>query len=94
MINKHITNHRKKTNKVVVFSCRYLPKLSNTGTINETFQQSGKQDSLRHILNSLANMYEGSGSQFFKTTPGRQSGPEAFDESMLVMTFLTNLGVT
>ena len=38
-------------------------------------------------------MYEGSGSHLFKTTPGGQSGPAAFDESMLVMTFLTNFGV-
>ena len=34
-------------------------------------------------------MYESSGSQFFRTTTGIQSGPEVFDESMFVMTFLT-----
>ena len=39
-------------------------------------------------------MYEYSGSQFFRTTIGIQSGPDAFDESMVVMTFLTILGVT
>ena len=38
-------------------------------------------------------MYESSGSQFFRTTTGIQSGPEAFDESRFVMTFLTILGV-
>ena len=38
-------------------------------------------------------MYESSGSQFFRTTTGIQSGPDAFDESMFVMTFLTILGV-
>ena len=38
-------------------------------------------------------MYESSGSQFFKTTTGLQSGPDAFDESRFVMTFLTILGV-
>ena len=38
-------------------------------------------------------MYESSGSQFFKTTTGIQSGPDAFDESRFVMTFLTILGV-
>ena len=38
-------------------------------------------------------MYESSGSQFFKTTTGIQSGPDAFDESRFVMTFLTVLGV-
>ena len=38
-------------------------------------------------------MYESSGSQFFRTTTGIQSGPNAFDESRFVMTFLTILGV-
>ena len=38
-------------------------------------------------------MYESSGSQFFRTTTGIQSGPDAFDESKFVMTFLTILGV-
>ena len=38
-------------------------------------------------------MYESSGSQFFITTTGIQSGPDAFDKSRFVMTFLTILGV-
>ena len=38
-------------------------------------------------------MFENSGSQFFTTTTGIQSGPDAFDESRLIMTFLTILGV-
>ena len=38
-------------------------------------------------------MYESSGSQFFRTTTGIQSGPDASDESRFVMTFLTILGV-
>ena len=42
---------------------------------DETFQQSGKQDYLRHILKSSASMHESSGSQFFRTTTGIQSGP-------------------
>ena len=50
-------------------------------------------DSFRHILKSLASMYESSGSQFFKNTTGIKSGPDAFDESRFVMTFLTILGV-
>ena len=58
-----------------------------------TFQQSGKQDSFRHILKSPASMYESLGSQFFRTTIGIKSGPDNFDESMFVMTFLTILGV-
>ena len=38
-------------------------------------------------------MYESSGSQFLRTTTGIQSGPDAFDESRFVMTFLTILAV-
>ena len=34
-------------------------------------------------------MYESSDSQFFRTTAGIQSGPDAFDESRLVMNFST-----
>ena len=39
-------------------------------------------------------MYESSGSQFFRNTTGTQSGPDTFDESRFVITFLTILGVT
>ena len=38
-------------------------------------------------------MFESSGSQLFRTTTGIQSGPDTFDESRFVMTFLTILGV-
>ena len=38
-------------------------------------------------------MYESSGSQFFRTTTGIQSGPDPFDESRFLMTFSTILGV-
>ena len=67
-------------------------KPSNIST-DGTFQQSGKQDSFKHILKSLASMYESSGSQFFRSTTGIQSGPDAFDKSRFVMIFLTILGV-
>ena len=80
---KDFTNHRQKINGVKVFSCRpYLQGLSM------------RQDSFRHILKSSASMYESSGSQFFRTTTNIQSGPDAFDESRLVITFLTTLGIT
>ena len=39
-------------------------------------------------------MSEISGSRFFRTTTGIQSGPDVFDKSRLVMTFLTIFGVT
>ena len=40
---KGFTNHRKKTNMVVVFTLELFPMfLINTGATDETFQQSGK----------------------------------------------------
>ena len=48
---------------------------------------------LSDTLKSLAGMYGSSGSQFFRTTAGIQLGPDTFDESRFVMTFLTILGV-
>ena len=71
------------------------PTFLNTGTTDETLQQCGKKDSFRHILKRLASMYESSGSQFqfLRTNTGIQSGPDAFDESRFVMTFLTILKV-
>ena len=39
-------------------------------------------------------MHESSDSQFFRTTTGILSGPDAFDESRFAMTLLTILGVT
>ena len=39
-------------------------------------------------------MKANSGSQFFRTTTGTQAGPDAFEKSSFVMTFLTILGVT
>ena len=45
-----------KANRVVVCSCRPSPTFLNTWTINEICQQSGKQDSFRHLLKSPANM--------------------------------------
>ena len=40
-------------------------------------------------------MQESSGSQFLRTTTTRiQPGPDAFDKSRFIMTFLTILGVT
>ena len=52
-----------------------------------------ENETLSDTLKSLASMYESSGSQFFRTTTGMQSGPDAFNESRFAMTFLTILGV-
>ena len=58
------------------------------------FQQSGKQDSFRHIFKGSVSMCESSGSEFYRKTNGIQSIPDATNESMLVMTLLTIFGVT
>ena len=47
---KDFTMHRNKTGRVVVFNCRPFPSFLNTENTNETFQQSGEQDSFRHLL--------------------------------------------
>ena len=48
---KDFTNHKKKTNcrRLQFLAVDLSPTFLNTGTTNETFQQSGKQDSFRHI---------------------------------------------
>ena len=79
---------------MVVFSGRPFPNILNTGTTDETFQKSGKQDTLRHLLKSSPSMKESSGSQFFRATTRIQSGPDVFDKSRFIMTFSTSLGVT
>ena len=94
VFQRRYTNQRKWTNRTVDFSHTTLPTFLNTRTRDETFQQSGKHDSFRHILNNSANMNESSSSHFFRTTTEIQSGPDPFDKARLVMTFLTNLGVT
>ena len=92
---KDLTNNRQKTNRTVVFSSRPFPQFSSIQPDHQgDLQKSGKQDSFRHILKSSASMYESSVSQFFRTTSWIQSRSAAFDESMLVMTLLTILGVT
>ena len=48
---------------------------------------------LSDTLKSSASMNESSGSQFFRTTTGLQSGPDILDESSFIMTVLTILGV-
>ena len=52
----------------------------NTWTAIESLQQSGKQDSLRHMLKSSAIMYESSDLQFFRATTGIPSAPDALDK--------------
>ena len=85
---KDFTKHRKMSNWAVVLSSRYFSII-----LKYREQDYGKQGSSRHLLKRSANMWERSGSQFFRTTTGIQSGPDAF-QSRFIMTFLTILGVT
>ena len=64
------------------------PTFLNTGATEATFQKSGKQDIFRHVLKSSANIYESSGSHFFRTTTGIQSESDALDKARFVTTFL------
>ena len=53
---KDFTNQIKKTNRAVVLTADLSPTFLKTGTTDETFQQSEKQNSLRHLLKSSANI--------------------------------------
>ena len=89
---KDFTNHRKRAKMTVVFSSRpflNILKYRNHWWDFPTIWKTRLSDTLK----SSVKMYESSGSQFFRTTTGIQSGPEAFDESRFVTTFLTILGV-
>ena len=79
-------------NKPIIF--KFLKDFTNQ---DETFKKSWKQDSFRHTLKSSASIYESSDSPFSRTTIGIQnltleSGPDAFHESSLVLTFFNWLG--
>ena len=80
-----ITNHRKKTNRAVVFSCTPL---------DETFQQSKNTRFLQTPIEEFLYYVRKFSSQFFRTTTGIQLREYAFDQSKLVMTIITNLRVT
>ena len=67
---KDVTNRRKNTKRVEVLAVDLSQYSEIHGTINETFKQSGNQDSFRLILKSSAGMYKSPGPQFFRTTIG------------------------
>ena len=68
--------------------------LTSSRRLLPNLKTSGKQDSFRHVLKSSASIHESLDSQFYRTTNGIHSWSESFDESGLVMTFLTILGIT
>ena len=61
----------------------FLPTMLNTVTTSVIFQESGKQDSLGHVLKSSANMYECLCSQSFRTITGIQLRAGGFEKSSL-----------
>ena len=77
------TNHRKKTNKAKVFSCRPIPNILK--------YRDHRWDLPTIWKTSSASMYQSSGSHFSRTTTRVQSGPDVLDEPMFIMTFLTTL---
>ena len=98
---KDFTDHRKATDRAVCFSSRPFPNILKCSdnqylyaVIFIPISLYHYPTSFRHILNSSASIYKSSGSQFFRTSTGIQSVPDAFDESRLVMAFLIIFGVT
>ena len=65
-IHFHINNSNVIIDQLMFLAVDFSPTFLNTGTTDKTFQQSGNEDSFRHILKSLAGMYESSGSQFLE----------------------------
>ena len=63
---KSFTIHRKKTNRVVVFSCNLLPRILKYKDHRQDLLTIRKKDLFRHSLKCSANMYEISGSEFFE----------------------------
>ena len=90
---KDFTNLWKKSKRAAVFSNRPLPNIFKYRKHIWDFQKSGKQDSFWQLLKSSTSKYKCSVSHSLRTITGTQSGPDTFDESRLVMTFLTNVRV-
>jgi hypothetical protein len=63
------------------------------GTTDAVFQQAGKQDSDKHLLNSFESIDDSSGEHFCKTTTGMLSGPQTVEESKQEITLDTEAGV-
>ena len=90
---KHFTNHRMKTNRAVVFSCRPFPNILKYRDHWWELPTNRKTRLFQTHIEEVS-MYESSGSRFFRTTIEIQSGPDAFDESRFITNFFTILKVT
>ena len=90
---KDLANNRKKTDRTIIGGVRIFSRVFNIGTTDAIFQQAGKQDSVKHLLNSLERIEESSGEQFCKTVTGMLSGPQAMQEFNQDMTLAKEVGV-
>ena len=64
LVNNRIVDHLEKCLRLTgwyFLAVQLSPTFLNTENTNETYQRSGKQDSLGRILNSSASVYESSG---------------------------------
>ena len=84
---KDFTNHRKKTNRTVVFICRPFHNILKYRDRRWNLPAIWKTRLLQTVIDEFS--YE-----FFRTTTGIQSRPDAFDKSRFAITFPTILGVT
>ena len=91
---KDFVDLRKKTNKTVIFN--FFPNILKYTPTSQTFQQSGKQDSFKTLLEEFSWYVRKLGSHISLEPPLEysQDQTDAFDESKFIMTFLTILGVT
>ena len=81
---KDFTNHvhRKKSNRTIFFSCRPFPNILKY------------RDHQRDLSTIWKTRHLQTHTEKFRTTAGIKAGPDAFDESTFVMTFLIILEVT
>ena len=76
---KDFTNHWIKTNRVVVLAEDLSLTFLSTGRwdLPQMRPSNNLEDSSGHILRRSASIHESWGSNFFRTTTGIQSGPDA-----------------
>ena len=80
----------------VVCTCDHIYQMDKTEIQGPPMRPSNNLENktFSDALKNSSSMCVSSGSQFFKTTTGIQSGPDTLDESRFVMTFLIIFGVT
>ena len=90
---KDFTNHKKKTNRLALLSCRPFLNILKYRDQRWALPIIWKTRLLQTHIDEFSYMYERSGSQLRATT-GIKSGTDAFGKSRFVVTFWAILGVT